>query len=82
MPSTQFTQTNEDAPVDSEFVGTKSELHMGLPKEILEAEKKSKRPADESNVQTKSEFIMTPYGMMNPMMLNFMQQAMMSPMMY
>jgi len=55
---------------------------MGLPKEILEAEKKSKRPADESNVQTKSEFIMTPYGMMNPMMLNFMQQAMMSPMMY
>ena len=46
------------------------DVHMGLPAELIPLEEKAtepKRPADEQNVQTDSEYLMNPYGMMNPM---------------
>ena len=65
-------------PADTQLVQSKDDMRMSLPKEIQALEKKNKdhRPPDEKNLQTESEFIMTPYGMMNPMQA----QMMMNPM--
>lgn len=68
MPASQQLVQSEQAPADSELVSTHSDIHMSVPKEILEAERKqkhAKRPADATNLQTKEEFFPM---MMNPMM--------------
>ena len=57
-------------PADASFVQQMDDVHMGLPAELIPLEEKAtepKRPADEQNVQTDSEYLMNPYGMMNPM---------------
>lgn len=69
-------------PADASLIQQMDDVHMGLPAELIPLEEEAtdalKRPADAQNVQTESEYLMTPYGMMNPMMMNpmalYMQQ--------